>query len=44
MDDLIVDLLEPLLEMAGEWLVLQLCDLIVAGCYALQGLLSEALL
>jgi hypothetical protein len=43
MVDLIGDLLEPLLEMAGEWLLLRMCDLIIAGWHALQALLSQTL-
>jgi hypothetical protein len=42
MVDLIGDLLEPLLEIAGEWLLLRMCDLIVGGWHALQTLLTQA--
>ncbi|MGP0019411.1 MAG: hypothetical protein ACLPHP_12645 [Candidatus Sulfotelmatobacter sp.] len=41
MGDLIGDFLEPLLEIAGEWLVVRVCDLIVAGWHAVQALLSQ---
>jgi hypothetical protein len=42
MGELILAILEPVLEMAGEWLTLQFCNLLIDCWHALQSAFVQA--